>query len=106
MTDNGDQPEKDRGQNAFNLTLAAVAGQVGCVTVGIIIISMLAGLWMDNRFDASPLFTITLLVLSMPVTLITMFKIVRAATSRIKIDLPPKKESPQEEVEFGREREN
>ncbi|MBW8009919.1 MAG: AtpZ/AtpI family protein [Chloroflexi bacterium] len=106
MTDNGDQPEKDRGQYAFNLTLAAVAGQVGCITVVIIIISLLAGLWMDNRFETTPLFTIILLVLSMPVTLITMFKVVRATTARMNFDLPPKNESPQEEVEFGRERED
>ena len=79
-----DSPEKNRARYAFNLTMAAVAGQVGCLTLVIVLAALFGGLWLDNRFQSRPLFTVILMVASVPVTLVTMFWIVRAATSRIK----------------------
>lgn len=68
----------------MNLTLAAVAGQVGCLTIVIIFAALLGGLWLDNQFGTRPLFIVGLLLVSVPVTLVTMFWVVRQATSRIK----------------------
>jgi ABC-type transport system involved in cytochrome c biogenesis permease subunit len=81
------QPEKqgkDRFQYAMNLTLASIAGQVGCLTLVIIFVALFAGLWLDRYFETKPLFTLVLLIGSVPVTLFLMFRMVRAATSRIK----------------------
>lgn len=81
------QPEnqgKDRFQYAMNLTLASIAGQVGCLTLVIIFVALFAGLWLDRYLDTKPLFTIVLLIGSVPVTLFLMFRVVKAATSRIK----------------------
>lgn len=81
------QPEKqgkDRFQYAMNLTLASIAGQVGCLTLVIIFVALFAGLWLDRYFDTRPLFTIVLLIGSVPVTLFLMFRVVKAATGRIK----------------------
>jgi len=81
------QPEnqgKERFQYAMNLTLASIAGQVGCLTLVIIFVALFAGLWLDRYLDTKPLFTIVLLIGSVPVTLFLMFRVVRAATSRIK----------------------
>ena len=75
------------------MTLAAVAGQVGCITVFIIAIALLAGLWLDNQLGTRPLFLIGLLLASVPVTLITMFWVVRQATSRIKNESSSKQAS-------------
>ncbi len=81
------QPEnqgKDRFQYAMNLTMASIAGQVGCLTLVIIFVALFAGLWLDRYFATRPLFTIVLLIGSVPVTLFLMFRMVRAATNRIK----------------------
>lgn len=81
------QPEnqgKNRFQYAMNLTLASIAGQVGCLTLVIIFVALFGGLWLDRYFDTKPLFTVVLLIGSVPVTLFLMFLVVRAATSRIK----------------------
>jgi ABC-type transport system involved in cytochrome c biogenesis permease subunit len=81
------QPEKqdnNRLQYAMNLTLASIAGQVGCLTLIIIFLALFAGLWLDRYFDTRPLFTIVLLIGSVPVTLFLMFRVVKAATGRIK----------------------
>lgn len=79
-----DQKKTEPARYALNMTLAAVAGQVGCLTIVIIFASLLGGLWLDNQFGTRPLFTVGLLLVSVPVTLITMFWVVRQATSRIQ----------------------
>ncbi len=94
-------PTEDQGnyrlQHAYNLTLASVAGQVGCLTLIIIIIALFAGLWLDKTFDTKPLFTLILMIGSVPVTLILMFMIVRTATSHMKPDQPKQMVETQEE---------
>lgn len=79
-----EKKDKDRFQYAMNLTLASIAGQVGCLTLVIIFVALFAGLWLDRYFDTRPLFTIVLLIGSVPVTLFLMFRVVKAATGRIK----------------------
>jgi F0F1-type ATP synthase assembly protein I len=80
----GEKPPKpDRRQYALNVTLAAVTSQVGCLTVLIILVALLGGLWLDNIFNTKPWFTLGLVALSFPVTLVTMFAVVRWTTSRM-----------------------
>ena len=58
---NSDDQSKDRLQHAYNLTLASVAGQVGCLTMVVIIAALLVGLWLDKTLDTKPLFTLILM---------------------------------------------
>jgi hypothetical protein len=91
------EPKKTKpARYAYNLTLAAVAGQVGCITVVVIALALLAGLWLDNQFGTRPLFLVGLLLASVPVTLITMFWVVRQATSRIQNEDASPKHVPSE----------
>jgi hypothetical protein len=77
---------KKTDPNAANMTLAAVIGQVGCLTVVIILAALLAGLWLDSQFQTRPIFVIGLLLGSVPLTLILMFWLVRKATARMQSD--------------------
>lgn len=95
-----EKPDKNHSQYIFNLTLAAVAGQVGFLTLFVILASLFGGLWLDRQFDTKPLFTLILLLVSVPVTLMMMFWIVNKATSRIKPTSP--KGQSQEDTERGR----
>lgn len=101
------QPEKqgkDRFQYAMNLTLASIAGQVGCLTLVIIFAALFTGLWLDRYFETRPLFTVVLLIGSVPVTLFLMFRVVKAATSRIKpVHNPEKSKVPTTEEDSDRE---
>lgn len=83
------QPEKNRARYAFNLTLAAVASQVGCLTLLIVLAALFGGLWLDARFGTKPMFTIGLMIASVPVTLVGMFWVVRMTTARIRSDSKP-----------------
>ncbi len=105
MTQNSEQPEqpdKKRAQYIFNLTLAAVAGQVGFLTLCIVLAALFGGLWMEKRLDTKPLFTVVLMLASVPVTLVMMFWVVRNATARIR-PVASKKKSPAEDTNRGTE---
>ncbi len=69
----------------FNLALAAIAGQVGCLTLLIVLAAVFGGLWLDNRFDTKPIITLILVFGSLPLTLLLMFAVVRGATKKMKI---------------------
>ncbi len=92
---------RSRSQYTKNLALAAVAGQVGCVTLIIVVVALLGGLWLDNRFDTSPLFLALLLIASIPVTVVVMLWIVRSVTARIKPSSEIEDEKIQEEENRG-----
>ena len=101
MSPEDNQPQQNNKQYAFNMALAAVAGQVGCLTRVIILVALFGGLWLDDLLATRPLFTVILLVGSVPVTLIAMFWMVRKATSHIK----PAGQNPksiQEEADRGK----
>ena len=79
------QPET-RSNDRFNTILATVVGQVGCFTPLIILGALFAGLWLDHQFETKPLFTILFIVGSAPVSVYVLYRIVRTATARLKID--------------------
>lgn len=84
---------QNRAQRTYNLTLAAVAGQVGCLTLTIIVVALFGGLWLDSRLDTRPLVTVILMVVSVPVTLVAMFWVVKKATSKMILPSQPESES-------------
>lgn len=76
----------NRSNNRFNTILATVVGQVGCLTPLILLGALFAGLWLDRQFDTKPLFTILFIVGSAPVSVFVLYRIVRVATAKLKID--------------------
>jgi F0F1-type ATP synthase assembly protein I len=93
--------EGKRSHYSFNLALAAVAGQVGCLTTVIVVAALMAGLFLDSRLGTRPTFTILITVLSVPLTLAAMLWVVRRVTSRLKSDPSRNKEKLQEEANRG-----
>jgi len=79
------QPET-RSNDRFNTILATVVGQVGCFTPIIILGALFAGLWLDRQFETKPLFTILFIAGSAPVSVYVLYRIVRMATAKLKID--------------------
>jgi F0F1-type ATP synthase assembly protein I len=73
----------DRQQVAFGLALASMVSQVGCVTIVIVLGALVVGLWLDRTFDTQPLFTILLLLGSIPVSLYTLVRIAFSAAAQL-----------------------
>ena len=84
MSQDGITPEKAHARRALQMALLGVIGQVGCLTLFIILAAMIAGLWLDNQFQTRPLFAIVLILVSMPITIFLMFRVVLSFTPRIQ----------------------
>lgn len=67
-----------------NLSVTAIAGLAGCLITIIVLVALFAGLWLDAQFKVRGLFTIVLLVLSAPVALLVVVRIVLKLVSVIQ----------------------
>jgi MFS family permease len=76
-------PKRSARRRARNLSLAAVAAQAGCWTVIIVFTALILGLWLDARSGVRGPFTIGLLIISVPISLLVMLRIALSAIERI-----------------------
>jgi F0F1-type ATP synthase assembly protein I len=83
MSRDGDQQNQSVGDIFLSRNIITMAVQVGCLTFGIIIGSLIAGLWLDRFLDTLPLFTIIFLVGSMPVSWVFVFRLVIKTKAKI-----------------------
>jgi F0F1-type ATP synthase assembly protein I len=59
-------------------------GQVGCLTLIVILASVFLGLWLDGMFDTKPLFTLILLFAGIPLSVVVMLFVSRRTLARLK----------------------
>lgn len=85
--------DSNNPQSAFNAAVITVALQVGCLTLVIIFAALILGLFLDQTLDTRPLFTILLLVGSMPATWIAVFWSVNRAKKKLNPPIKSKETS-------------
>lgn len=71
-------------QNALNMTIIGLVGQVGCLTLVILLLAVFLGLWLDTLLGTRPWITIGMLFLSIPISLAVMFFVTRTTTDKLK----------------------
>jgi ABC-type transport system involved in cytochrome c biogenesis permease subunit len=74
----------DDNQNGFKSAVTITVIGVAVITFVILFIAIFGGLWLDRLLNTRPIITIVLVIISIPVTLVLMLRLVKAATSRIK----------------------
>ncbi|NPV55873.1 MAG: AtpZ/AtpI family protein [Anaerolineae bacterium] len=84
-------------QQVINVVLAVAVGQVGFLTLVIVLGSVLLGFWLDNRLDTKPIMTLVLLIASIPVSVLTMLYVVRKTVARINTEVSQPKIEREEE---------
>lgn len=77
--------ETGEGQQALAIAVAGLLGQIGCVTLILIAVALAGGLWLDTQFNTRPLFTIILILGTVPITLYLMVRMVLGGMSRLQI---------------------
>jgi len=87
MNPHSSQPDKNPWMTAFSTKTLTVGGEVGCLTLIIVIVSVFGGIWLDRILGTKPLFTVGLVLLSAPLSLFLTFWI---ATRAVKDLQPPK----------------
>lgn len=103
MTKSGQKPEQDRSENALKMAIAGVVGQVGCLTLVIITIALIVGLWLDNQLQTRPLFTLIFILGSIPVTLYLMVRLVLAVAPKLEMSTTGGVQSDEKESPAGGE---
>ena len=78
------QSNDDR-RAGFNTLLIVLVGQMGCLTLVVIALSVLAGLWLDNTFHTKPIFTLVLLLAGVPVSIGLMLLVGRKSLERFRL---------------------
>ncbi len=68
----------------FNTLLIVLVGQMGCLTVIVIALSVLAGLWLDSVFHTKPIITLALLLAGVPVSVLLMVFVGRKTLDRFR----------------------
>jgi F0F1-type ATP synthase assembly protein I len=71
------------GRKVVWTLLIVLVGQVGCLTLIIILASVLAGLWLDANFHTKPLFTLILLLAGIPLSVVAMLLVARRTLARL-----------------------
>ena len=75
---------EQKGRRILNTLLIVMIGQVGCLTLIIILASVFGGLWLDQTFGTKPVFTLALLFAGIPVSVFVMLTVARRTLARLK----------------------
>lgn len=75
---------EQKGRSILTTLLIVMIGQVGCLTLVIILASVFGGLWLDKTFDTKPVFTLALLFAGIPVSVFVMLAVARRTLARLK----------------------
>jgi F0F1-type ATP synthase assembly protein I len=73
-----------KGGSILNSLLIVMIGQVGCLTLVIILASVFGGLWLDRTFGTKPIFTLVLLIAGVPISVLVMLVVARRTLARLK----------------------
>lgn len=77
------QSDKDP-RSTFNTVVIVMVGQIGCLTLVVILASLFAGLWLDRTFGTRPIFTLILMLAGIPVSVMLMLTLARRSIARLK----------------------
>ena len=75
---------EQKGRKILSTLLIVMVGQVGCLTLIIILGSVFGGLWLDNTFGTKPVFTLVLLLAGIPISVLVMLVVARKTLARLK----------------------
>ena len=75
---------EQKGRSILTNLLIVLVGQVGCLTLIIILASVFGGLWLDKTFNTTPAFTLALLFAGIPVSVFVMLAVSRKTLARLK----------------------
>jgi len=89
MSQNSSPPEKNPYSSAFSAKALTVGGEVGCLTLVIVLAAVFGGIWLDRLLGTKPLFTVGLVLISAPLSLVLTVWVAKRAVK----DLQPPESS-------------
>jgi len=91
-----------KGRSILTNVLIVMVGQVGCLTLIIVLASVFGGLWLDELLGTKPIITLVLLFAGIPVSVLVMLSVGRRTLARFKEELEKETGTSSKEAEFGK----
>jgi hypothetical protein len=73
-----------KDHSTINTVLVVMIGQVGCLTLVILFLSVIGGLWLDSIFGTKPFLTVALLLAGIPISVLLMIIVARRTLAKLK----------------------
>ena len=89
MTETGEPSGKKSPQPSFPLRATAIGGEIGCLTLIIVLAAVFGGLWLDRLLGTKPVITFILVFASAPLALFLTFRIAMRSINSLNANLPP-----------------
>jgi F0F1-type ATP synthase assembly protein I len=102
MSENENKPTQPTGTEVVTKTLAQgslIGVQAGCVSVILIILALVVGLVLDRALGTKYVFTVGLMLLSIPVSLAAMVYTVLRSTRAMRIQPAPQATKKEDSLE-------
>ncbi len=80
---NQDNGESNKPNLALVNLALTVSGQIGCMTLVVLIAATFLGRWLDAQFSTKGSFTLWLIIGSLPVTLLLMYFMIRSTVKQV-----------------------
>ncbi len=97
-----DKSKPDSRKELFTTALISTVGSVGCVTLVIVLGAILGGIWLDGHFGTKPTWTLTLALISIPLSVLAMIIVARAIIKRIQPEQDKNRKVQTEEENLSR----
>ena len=97
MNERGENTQTSDGKRSLFTGIGSLVIRVGCLTAGIIVLFLLAGIWIDNKYETGTLFTGILVIISMPITMLAIFRWLRNPSAQMSTLSPHTDKVDQEE---------
>ncbi len=68
--------------------IAGMTAQSGCLVVGVVMIAVVAGIWLDRVLNTRPLITLALVLGSLPLSIYLLFRIAMQAVKAGRQEVP------------------
>jgi len=78
------QSKETNRQNMVYTLLVVMIGQIGCITLVVILSSVFGGLWLDKTFETGRVFTLALLFAGIPLSVFLMMFAARKTLARLR----------------------
>jgi hypothetical protein len=76
-----------------SMPVIALGGQIGCVTLVVVLAAAFGGIWLDNLLGTKPLLTIILVLGAAPLSLFLTYLMAMRAINKVNLPLPQDEET-------------
>lgn len=97
MPSEEDKSQAERAQESLKLAFGLLA-QVAVWTVGLLLVAIFGGQWLDRVLETGRTFTIILILASFPATLYIIYRVALSTVAKIK---PAARRQPRTKEEYG-----